>query len=659
MEKVYTAPDNIKNDYNLFIKWCLQNNIKEVGHAVAPLASSKLRCKPVNIEEFSKKLFENGSELDGSSFSTGGGRVVHRSMVMAKPDSEGRWFVLPDEIRKSTLFIMSDMESPQGSAMCARKPLADSVRYLENSLDRLIKAAGGEKRLPIERYALTVGYEKEFFIVPKDQSSRTDIKYLGQTITGGPGPINQNLRGVYLTIPKRDEEALLSDIVTDLAKLGITAVQKHLEVGQTGNEIRGRQCEIVLKYSDAITATDNDLIARQIIEDACDRHGFKALFGSKPFTDDTEGEGINGSGKHTNLSLGRYNLASKEFTENFFESKLFYPSAAGENISLIGIAMLAAMGRKWQVLDASISSRGNDQRRRPGFEAPVYLSAFIGNTSEFRDSLAQDRNRSVSIGISGDKLEWRTPGANTPMYYPLAFLSLAIAEVLDEITLNIEASKKSSKTIQEAIDLEYARLRQETDYFVVSEDDYELSQQEAEERFRCKVPKNTPDALKIFDEQEKIDFLIKSGIFTEEMVKAFKMVQLETYVQRVIAEAMVLSDMAKALGNKTFQSSIMKMNVLELNDMDPRLEQRKKNLGKLNAELLICADSSYIDGEESEDKTKAKDLSGLVRRIKNINNAEEAACVITEDLLQAMYKTRKIYEKMVDLMGGSEEVAKL
>ena len=654
MENNHIVPDNVKSDYHTFIKWCLQNNIKEIGHTVAPLASSKLRCKPINIEEFSEKIFEEGSELDGSSFSTGGGRVVHRAKVIAKPNKNGKWFVFPDPIRESSLFIMSDMESPQGYAMCARKPLTEAVEYLEKSLDGLMSASGFPKRHPNEKYTLTVGYEKEFFIVPKESESRPDIRYLGQTVAGGYGAINQNLRGVYLTIPKRNEEALLADIVKDLAKVGITAVQKHLEVGQTGNELKGRQCEIVLKYADAVNATDNDLISRQIIEDACDRHGFRALIGSKSFTDDTNGSGINGSGKHTNLSIGKFDSTTKELTENFFETKEFCPTTYHENISVIGLALLAAMGRIWQVLDASISSRGNDMRRRPGFEAPIYLSAFIGNTSEYRDSVSQDRNRSVSIGLSGNKLELRTPGANTVMYYPLAFLSIGVAQVIDEITEAVKKIIANGGTLQEAIDSEYKRLREEVDHFIVSENVYELSKEEAEKRFGCRVPANTPDALTIFDDKEATAFLVKSGIFTEETVKAFKMVQLEQYVQRVIAEAITLANMAKSLSNKTFKSSIMQIAPSSLAEIDPRLKKRQSYLGHLNAELIDLADASY-----TEDNENRKDLAYLIKSIKGIKDTEKSAEKTTEELLPLMEKTRKVYEKMVEIMGGSEEVAKL
>jgi len=651
------VPPYIKDDYDKFIAWCHKKGVKEVGHTVVPLVSSKLRAKPVNIKEFSKSAFSSGSELDGSSFATGGGRVVHRSMVTAKPDKSSIWFMFPDPLRRSALYMMSHMETPQGDAMCARKPLNSALDLLNNSIENLISVTSKKEIGKYEKYTLTVGYEKEFFIIPKEQAeNRLDIKYLGQTVVGGPGPINQNLQGVYLTIPKRKEEALLNEIVKDLAMVGITATQKHLEVGQTGDELNGRQCEVVLKYKDAMEATDCDLIARQIIDDVCDRNGYRAMIGSKSFTEDAEGNGINGSGKHTNMSLCRYHSYKKEIVENLFESDIFKPSATNEDVNLIGLSVLAAMGRHWQVLESSIASRGNDLRRRPGFEAPIYLSAFIGNTSEFRDSLLQERNRSVSIGLSGNKIEWRTPGANTPMYYPLAFLSIGIAEIINEITENIKTGLGKEEKLQAIIDSEYNRLRKEVDYFIVNEDVYELPREEAEKRFCYKANDNTPEALEALDDSKNIDFLKKSGIFTEEMIKAFKMVQLENYIKRVQAEAQIIASMSKILSNKVFRSAIMQRYSRELFDIDPRLKQRQDYLGIMNADLLALIDSSYID--ELYASRDTVDLKTIMEDLKN-KTTEEAAKIITSKLLPHLKEIRKLYELIVDIVGGGEEVSKL
>jgi glutamine synthetase len=649
------VPRDAKENFHAFMEWCLRMGIKEVGHTVAPILSSKLRAKPISIKEFDRETFEQGSELDGSSFATGGGRVVNRSKVLAVPDLESKWFVFPDHDRKGTLYILAEMITPEGIAMDGRKPLKMAQKVLEETLKELCSSLGLDCPREGEKYTLISGFEKEFFIIPRHvEEERPDLKYLGMTVVGEPGPINQNLQGVYLTIPKLSEEALLGDIVREMAAVGITVTQNHLEVGQTGNELQGRQCEIVLKYAPALQAADNELIARQILEDVCHRHGYRALIGSKSFTESSKGEGINGSGKHTNISVVKYDSATGQITDNLLSIKELKPDPSSP-VNLIGLAMVAAMGRHWQVYDASIASRGNELRRRPGYEAPVYLSAFIGSTAEFRDSLSQDRNRSVSIGISGNKLEWRAPGANVAMYYPLAFLALGIAEVIREVTAALKGQIEKGAPLQEAVVAEYKRLREEIDYFIVDEDVYELSKEEAEKRFGYRAPENTPEALVILDEQKKIEFLINDGVFNEEMIQAFKQVQMENYVERVKAEAIIMAQMSNVLCNKVFRSTLMQIQPAHLKDVEPRLRERQAQLGALNADLLMKVDGRCTP----EGKESCNNLRGLLAELRKISSVDEAAQKVVKELLPLMAEVRALYEDIVTLIGGSEEVTRI
>lgn len=653
---ICVVPDKVKNDYDTFMTWCRNKGIKDAGHTVATMISSKLRAKPINIEEFDEETFLQGSELDGSSFATGGGRVVHRSKVMAVPDRESKWFTFPDPVRRTSLCILSEMITPEGTPIGGRKPLRLASLYLEQTMGNLAKTLGLKMPGKSERFGLIAGFEKEFFIVPSEAAEkRPDLKYIGMTVVGEPGPVNQNLQGVYLTIPRTNEEALLADIVKNLATVGIVAVQKHLEVGQTGNELSGRQCEIVLKYAPALHAADNELIARQIIEDVCSHHGFRVLIGSKSFTESSRGDGINGSGKHTNMSLVKYNVENGAIVENLLSLKeLSFDEKSPVN--LIGLAMVAALGRHWPVYDAAIASRGNDLRRRPGYEAPVYLSAFIGSTAEFRDSPLQDRNRSVSIGLSGNKLEWRAPGANSPMYFPLAFVQMGMAEVLSEINERIRKAVRKGIPRNEAVIGECKRLRDEIDYFVVDEDVYELGKEDAERRFGYRAPENTFEAIQILDDKKNIEFLIQGGVFTEEMIRAFKMVQLENYVERVRAEARVTSHMAKVLGNKVLRSPLMSIPPHHLAEIEQRLRERQIYLGKLSADLIMKIDGSTLCDARA---SKGEDIRGLLVCLRKMDNYDEMALLVVSRLLPLLTGIRFIYEEIVEIIGGSEEVSRM
>ena len=98
----------------------------------------------------------------------------------------------------------------------------------------------------------------------------------------------------------------------------------------------------------------------------------------------------------------------------------------------------------------------------------------------------------------------------------------------------------------------------------------------------------------------------------------------------------------------------MQITPSSLAEIDPRLKKRQSYLGHLNAELIDLADASY-----TEDNENRNDLAYLIKAIKSIKDTEKSATKTTEELLPLMEKTRKVYEKMVEIMGGSEEVAKL
>jgi glutamine synthetase len=417
----------------------------------------------------------------------------------------------------------------------------------------------------------------------------------------------------------------------------------------------GRQCEVVLKYAPALEAADNELLARQVIEDVCSRHGFRALIGSKSFTESSRGEGINGSGKHTNLSLVRYQRETGEALENLLKLEEFRDGSSS-TVNLFGLILLAAIGRHWEVFDSALASRGNDLRRVPGFEAPVYLSAFLGSTAEFRDSLSQDRNRSVSLGLSGDKLEWRTPGANTPMHYPLAFLTMAIIEVVRETCRRVEQGLKDGRKRKDLVLAEARRLREEINYFVVDEDVFEIPPDEARTRFGKRIVHNTPEALEALRDLEGIKFLLHDDVFTREMIDSFSAVQMENYAARVIAEAQVLASIAKVLSNRVFRSPLMQIRPKDLDRVEQCLRLRQQYLGKLNAELLKKIDSFCVEGGECDG---CEDLMRVLDQARKAPSIEDQARLCVDRILPLMKEVRRIYEDIEEILGGAEEANRL
>jgi glutamine synthetase type III len=203
---------------------------------------------------------------------------------------------------------------------------------------------------------------------------------------------------------------------------------------------------------------------------------------------------------------------------------------------------------------------------------------------------------------------------------------------------------------------ECKRLRDEIDYFVVDEDVYELGREDAERRFGYRAPENTFEAIQILDDRKNIEFLIQGGVFTEEMIRAFKMVQLENYVERVRAEARVTSHMAKVLGNKVLRSPLMSIPPHHLAEIEQRLRERQIYLGKLSADLIMKIDGSTLCDEKA---SNGEDIRGLLVCMRKMDNYDEMALLVVSRLLPLLAGIRFIYEEIVEIIGGSEEVSRM
>ena len=82
----------------------------------------------------------------------------------------------------------------------------------------------------------------------------------------------------------------MEDVERDLARLGISITTRH-------NEAARCQFEFAPLFSDANTACDQNQILMETMRKLARQHDLRLLFHEKPF------QGMNGSGKHVNLSL--------------------------------------------------------------------------------------------------------------------------------------------------------------------------------------------------------------------------------------------------------------------------------------------------------------------------------------------------------------------
>ena len=143
----------------------------------------------------------------------------------------------------------------------------------------------------IKSVKMTVGAEQEYFLLDRPRAQlRPDIRFCGRTLIGAQPAKDQKLDHHYMgAIPPRIL-AYMEDVDRDLARLGVSVIARH-------NEVARCQFEFAHLFSDANRACDQNQILMETMRKLARKHELRLLFHEKPFA------GMNGSGKHTNMSL--------------------------------------------------------------------------------------------------------------------------------------------------------------------------------------------------------------------------------------------------------------------------------------------------------------------------------------------------------------------
>ena len=165
------------------------------------------------------------------------------------------------------------------------------------------------------------------------------------------------------------------------------------------------------------------------------RHGLRLLLHEKPFAQ------INGSGKHLNFSL----------VDSEGRNLLKPSSSQRRNIQFLTLVsgLLLGISRYGSLLRASIANPGNMLRLGGNEAPPVIMSVFLGDVlTHIFDRIGEglpenlpskaflnllnrlpdilmdntDRNRTAPIAFTGNKFEFRAPGASQPPAGPMTMI---------------------------------------------------------------------------------------------------------------------------------------------------------------------------------------------------------------------------------------------
>ena len=485
-------------------------------------------------------------EPDASSFPSAGKRSTFEARGYNAWDISSPAFIVKSA-KGGTLCIPSVFLSCDGTPLDLKTPLLRALDALEGRALKLLKLFG---RRGIRSVRMTVGAEQEFFLLDRPRAQgRPDIRFCGRTLIGAQPAKDQKLDHHYLgAIPPRIL-SYMEDVERDLARLGISIATRH-------NEVARCQFEFAPLFSDANTACDQNQILMETMRKLARRHDLRLLFHEKPF------QGMNGSGKHVNVSL----MDSEG-------NNLLKPSHSHRR-NVVFLTFLAAVvlgvSKYHSLLQASTATAGN-LFRLGGHEAPPSItSVYLGSAlTELLSRLDQadvslpdrgpmdlglaklpsiipydsDRNRTAPVAFTGDKFEFRAPGASQSIALPVTMFASLWAWGVQQMTDMIEERSSGGKDPMDvALDAVKEAVRRGGD--VLFEGDAYSREWHEEARKRGLIQAgDMPGKIDLLLLPENKKMLEELGVFHEHELEALHDIRMEAFVRSLEIEVAILYDM--------------------------------------------------------------------------------------------------------------------
>ena len=535
--------------------WALEHGATHVTHWFQPLTEGTAEKhdsffspdgKEGFIEQFDGKSLVQ-QEPDASSFPNGGIRATFEARGYTAWDPTSPVFIQDD-----TLFIPSVFISYTGEALDYKTPLKKAIK------------AVGDAALPIcrlfdprvQRVYSYLGWEQEYFLVDEDLfAARPDLVLTGRTLMGHSSSKNQQLSDHYFgAIPSR-VTAFMKDVETTAYKLGIPIKTRH-------NEAAPNQFEMAPVYEEANLANDHNQMIMNAMKRIARKHGFVVLFHEKPF------EGINGSGKHNNWSLG---------TDTGVQLLAPGKDALG-NLQFVTffVNVLAAVQKHNGLLKASIASAGNTHRLGGHEAPPAIVSAFLGQamTGVLRKLLEvpsdtpieiagkkgrgvglveipeifvdnTDRNRTSPFAFTGNRFEFRAVGSSANCAGALIVLSAAVAQQLNAFKREVDAAMAQGKTLQTAVmDSLKPLIASVLDTLCFDGNGYSEEWKQEAGRRGLDTETSVPKMFCRYTAPASVELFTGLGIFSEKELEARNEVKWDTYSKKELIEARMGSRMA-------------------------------------------------------------------------------------------------------------------
>ncbi len=497
------------------------------------------------------------SEPDASSFPSGGLRATWEARGYTAWNPASPVFIV-ESGNTRTLCVPSVFIGYNGEALDEMTPLLRSSDVLSERAIALLELLGDTG---VQRVYTTLGAEQEYFLIDREHFAlRPDLVMAGRSLVGAPPPRGQQLEDHYFGgIPERIQ-ACISEVEHELYKLGVPIITRH-------NEVAPSQFEMAPLFEESDIAVDHNQLVMATLRKVALRHDLQAVLHEKPFA------GINGSGKHCNWSLS----VAAANTELDGVNLLKPGKTPHQNLRFLVFlaAILKGVHRHAGLLRAGIASSGNEHRLGANEAPPAIISVFMGSTltrvieaiadGKSSTNAAQamiklgvarlpeierdntDRNRTSPFAFTGNKFEFRAVGSSASIAFPIVLLNAAVAEVLGEITEEIQARLKKGKSVDDVVLAVVREAFQESASIRFEGNNY--SDEWVKEAAQRGLPnlRRSPEALEQLVTRQSRTLLTKLGIFNKAELESRYHVRLERYVKDMLIEMHTLKEIVDTL----------------------------------------------------------------------------------------------------------------
>jgi len=539
-------------------EWALEKGATHFTHWFQPLTGATAEkhdsfLKPTGdgraITEFRGKELVQG-EPDASSFPSGGLRATFEARGYTAWDPTSPAFIMEGP-GGAYLCIPTAFASWAGDALDKKTPLLRSMDAIDTQARRALRLFGS----PPKAVRPTCGAEQEFFLVDEEfYFRRPDLQTSGRTLFGTKPPKGQEMDDHYFgAIPARVLE-YMNEVEFELYRLGVPITTRH-------NEVAPSQYEMAPIYEDANQAADHQQLVMSTLRRIARKYGLVCLLHEKPF------QGVNGSGKHLNWSLGTedQNLLEPGETPHDNMQFLFFCSA-----------VLKAVARHQDLLRAAVAHAGNDHRLGANEAPPAIISAFCGDqlqdifeqiakageaTSSKTSGLlglgvkvlprlpkhAGDRNRTSPFAFTGNKWEFRALGSSQSISFSAMVLNTIVAEAIDDLCTTLEAELEEGTSFADALRSLLAAEIHEFKHVIFNGDNY--SQEwvtEAESRGLLNL-RNTMDALPRIVDEKNTALFEKYGVLSHRELESRFEIYVEQYFMTINIEGETAQHMAQTM----------------------------------------------------------------------------------------------------------------